>query len=163
MHLPPTLLYQLQASGGVQLLLLLQGHRRLVLPVLLVQEDQRGERLAIRVCVEGEGLVVSGPRQVERVERYAERVRRYAEQVERLSAEQAEHLYAEQVDRPYDASSELLVRLGAADDVEPGTTQRQAHADLVVGRLLVARQVLDVVGVDAQVDRDLQADLAKLD
>ena len=161
MHTQHTLLYQLQASGGVQLLLLLQGHRRLVLLVLLVQEDQVEERLAIRVRAEGEGLVVSGPRQVERVERYAERVERYAEQVERPLAEQAERLY--------DAISELLARLGSDDDAEaelaepPGTTQRQAHAARVVGRLRVARQVLDVVGVDAQVDRDLQADLAKLD
>ena len=49
MHLPPTLLSKLQASEGVQQLLLLQGHRRPVLLVLLVQEDQGEERLAMRV------------------------------------------------------------------------------------------------------------------
>ena len=89
--------------------------------------------------------------------RHVEQVLRYAEQVLR-----------EEVGRLYDASSELLVRQGAADDAvvepdePPGTTQRQAHVARVVERLLVARRVLDVVE-SLEVDRDLQSDLAILD
>ena len=90
------------------------------------------------------------------VERYAELVERYAEQ-----AEQAE--LAELVDRPpYDAFSELLLQLGAADDACSELLLRLgADAELAEpqGRLRVARQVLDVV----QVGLDLQFDPAKLD
>ena len=115
------------------------------------EEEQEHEEdlLAMRVRVEGGRLVVS-------VERYAELVERYAEQ-----AEQAE--LAELVDRPpYDAFSELLLQLGAADDacsellLRLGADAEQAETQ---GQLRVATQVLDVV----QVDLDLQFDPAKLD
>ena len=73
--------------------------------------------------------------------RRVEQVLRYAEQVLR-----------EEVGRLYDASSELRVQQGAAHDEPPGTTQQAQLADVVVEeRLLVARLVLDVVDVVAQV------------
>ena len=124
-------------------LLLLQGHRRLLPGRVLV--------LLMRVQEEGGGLVALG-RLVAAQVLHIEQVLRYAGQVPR---EELERHYDASSDLPVrqgtadDESSELSVRQGSADDESsepPGTTQQAQLADVVVEeRLRVARQVLDEV------------------
>ena len=106
------LLFSLYVLRSLLLLGRLELQQQQLLPgrvLVLLMHDQE----------EGVGLVVLFLVVAERA-RPVEQVLREVEQV--LREDEAER--EEEADRLYDASSELLVRLVAADDEPPGTTQQ---------------------------------------